>query len=299
MMAAISDRVEPMPAGWRVRRPPHRFDMRIEADLIEEVARLRGFDSIAESHAIAPQIAGYATESQVSTDRLLSAMVDRGYREAITYSFVDPVVQHQLFPDTPALVLSNPISADLSEMRVSLWTGLIHTCRENLRRQQTACAAVRNRQEVRPADRRACARSKRSPASPPARAGRSSGASVREALDFYDVKARCAALLALTGEAGRMRFVADSLQLFASGTHGTNFRDSTPIGWLGELHPQLVKSLDLSSAVFLFELEIDSAFMSKPLQLKQISKFPSVRRDLAIIVDESGPSRSFAGKCYC
>ena len=98
VMSAISDGVEPLPAGWRVRRPSHRFDVRIEEDLIEEVARLRGFDSIAESHAITPQVAGYATESQVSTDRLLSAMVDRGYREAITYSFVDPVVQHQLFP---------------------------------------------------------------------------------------------------------------------------------------------------------------------------------------------------------
>ena len=72
--------------------------MRIEEDLIEEVARLRGFDSIAESHAIAPQVAGYATESRVSNERLLTAMADRGYREAITYSFVDPAVQHQLFP---------------------------------------------------------------------------------------------------------------------------------------------------------------------------------------------------------
>ena len=91
ILAAIADRVETTPEGWRVRGPPHRFDIRIEADLIEEVARLRGFDSIAESHAIAPQVAGYATESRVPNDRLLTAMADRGYREAITYSFVDPV----------------------------------------------------------------------------------------------------------------------------------------------------------------------------------------------------------------
>ena len=74
-----------------MRRPPHRFDIRIEADLIEEVARLRGFDSIGEVHAIAPQIPGYATESRVPHERLLTAMADRGYREAITYTFVDPV----------------------------------------------------------------------------------------------------------------------------------------------------------------------------------------------------------------
>ncbi len=87
--------------GWRVRKPPHRFDIRIEEDLIEEVARLRGFDSIAESHAIAPQVAGEATESRVAKDRLLWAMADRGYREVITYSFVDPTLQQQLFPGYP------------------------------------------------------------------------------------------------------------------------------------------------------------------------------------------------------
>ena len=101
------------------------------------MARLRGFDSIAETHATAPQIAGEATESRVASDRLLTAMVDRGYREVITYSFVDASLQRHLFPETPALRLANPISEDLSEMRVSLWTGLVQACRENLRRQQT------------------------------------------------------------------------------------------------------------------------------------------------------------------
>ncbi|HLN49492.1 MAG TPA: phenylalanine--tRNA ligase subunit beta, partial [Steroidobacteraceae bacterium] len=137
LMVAIAERVETEAEGWRVESPPHRFDIRIEADLIEEVARLRGFDSIAESHAVAPQVAGFASESGIDEDRLLLAMVDSGYREAITYSFVDPAVQRLLFPDTPSLSLVNPISADLSEMRVSLWSGLVVACRENLRRQQS------------------------------------------------------------------------------------------------------------------------------------------------------------------
>ncbi len=136
VLSAISDRVEATADGWRVHKPPHRFDMQIEADLIEEVARLRGFDSIAERHAIAPQIPGEATESRVANDRIVTAMADCGYREVITYSFVDPNLQQQLFPGVPSLRLSNPISADLGDMRVSLWTGLVHTCRENLRRQQ-------------------------------------------------------------------------------------------------------------------------------------------------------------------
>ncbi len=96
---------------------------------------------------MAPQIAGYATESRVPNDRLLTAMADAGYREVITYSFVDPAVAAAAVSRRRrASRLSNPISADLSEMRVSLWTGLIQACRENLRRQQSASAAVRNRQ---------------------------------------------------------------------------------------------------------------------------------------------------------
>ena len=121
VIAAISERVEAMSGGWRILKPAHRFDIRIEADLIEEVARLRGFDKIAEIHAIAPQIAGTSSEARVPGGRLVTAMADRGYREMISYAFVDPTLQQLLFPDTPSLKLTNPISADLAEMRVSLW----------------------------------------------------------------------------------------------------------------------------------------------------------------------------------
>jgi len=103
VLGAVTGGVETTAEGWRTRRPPHRFDIRIEADLIEEVARLRGFDSIAECHAIAPQVAGYATESSISDDRLLTGMADAGYREVITYSFVDPALQRQLFPEAETL----------------------------------------------------------------------------------------------------------------------------------------------------------------------------------------------------
>src|SRR5580658_10309193 len=115
VISAISERVEAMSGGWRMRKPSYRFDIRIEADLIEEVARLRGFDKIEELHASSPQIAGSATEAKVSYARLAWAVADRGYREMISYAFVDPALQQQLFPDVPALKLANPLSAELSE----------------------------------------------------------------------------------------------------------------------------------------------------------------------------------------
>jgi phenylalanyl-tRNA synthetase beta chain len=290
VLNAISDQVEATASGWRVRRPSHRFDIRIEADLIEEVARLRGFDSIPESHADAPQIAGEATEKQVSNERVLTAIADRGYREVITYTFVDPALQRRLFPESEALALTNPISAELSEMRVSLWTGLLHTCRENLRRQQarvrlfelgnkfvvqTGSGALSEIETL-----AGIATGQRLP---------EQWGSAKEALDFYDVKADVMDVLALTGDAASVRFEAATLPILRPGRAARIWRGEIAIGWIGELHPQMAKELNLSTTVFLFELEMTSAFRSNQLKYNKISIYPSVRRDLAIVVDETVP----------
>jgi phenylalanyl-tRNA synthetase beta chain len=295
LLAAVTGTVETTAEGWRVRRPPHRFDIRIEADLIEEVARLRGFDSIAESHASAPQVAGCATESRVGNDRLLTAMADAGYREVISYSFVDPLLQRELFPQQPALALANAISAELSEMRVSLWAGLIQATRDNLRRQQARVRLfeIGNKFDLR-------APSAQAPATVlheiETLAGIATGArwpeqwgSARESVDFYDVKADLTGVLALTGRADAFRFEPDSLACLRPGRTARIYRHATPVGWLGEVHPRLVQSLGLPVNTIMFELEIESAFVGNQLQFKKISRFPSVRRDLAIVVDESVP----------
>ena len=288
LLGSISDRVEATADGWRVHKPPHRFDIRIEEDLIEEVARLRGFDSITESHAIVPQVAGTAGEGRVSNDRLLLAMADRGYREVITYSFVDPQLQRRLFPDTPALELANAISADLSEMRVSLWTGLVQAACENVRRQQPRVRLfeIGKKFDVRTGTLEEIE----------TLAGIASGSrwpeqwgSAREAVDFFDVKADLQDLLTLTGDADAMRFDADVLGCLRPGRTARILRDGKPIGWLGEVHPMLVKAIGLPVNTFLFELETNLAFSANIPKYKGISKFPSVRRDLAIVVDEGIP----------
>jgi phenylalanyl-tRNA synthetase beta chain len=288
VLGAITECLEATPDGWRLLKPAHRFDIRIEADLVEEVARLRGFDNIPEVHAVAPQIAGNSTEAHSSTERLLTAMADRGYHEVITNSFVDPVLQQQLFSDMPSLMLANPISAELSAMRVSLWTGLVHNCRENLRRQQTRVRLfeIGNKFLVHGDALREIE----------TLAGIATGArwpeqwgSGREPVDFYDVKSDLLEVLALAGETSQLRFEADSLPVLRPGRAARIFRSAAAIGWLGEIHPQIVKALNLPATAFLFELEVTSAFASKPLQYKPISKFPSLRRDMAIIIDESVP----------
>jgi phenylalanyl-tRNA synthetase beta chain len=288
ILGAISERVEPTEQGFQVLRPSHRFDVRIEEDLVEEVARLRGFDSIAEAHAIAPQIPGNATETRVSNDRVLTAMADRGYREAITNTFVDPAVQRPLFPETPALALSNPISAELGEMRVSLWSSLIPACRDNMRRQQSRVRLfeIGNKFDVAGGALREIE----------TLAGVATGArwpeqwgSPREALDFYDVKGDVESVLALAGDVSELRFEADTLSCLRPGRTARIRRNEVAVGWIGELHPRLTKDLGLNNTLLLFELETELAFVAKALQFNKISKYPSVRRDLAVVIDEKVP----------
>jgi phenylalanyl-tRNA synthetase beta chain len=285
LLSAISDHVETVHGGWRVDAPTHRFDIRIEADLVEEVARLRGFDRIAEHHAMAPQVAGLAGEGRVTNERLLLTMIDRDYREAITYSFVDPSLQSQLFPGVPGLTLSNPISAELAVMRVSLWPGLIQVCRENLHRQQLRVRLFEIGKIYSVQSGELHELDTISGIAAGARAPEQWG-SGRDPVDFYDVKADVQGLLALTGEGDTVRFEAADLSCLRPGRAARIFKGATPVGWLGELHPQLVRTLGLNITLLLFELEIDGCFKTKELKYKRISKFPSVRRDLAVVVDE-------------
>ena len=292
VLTSITDRVETTGDGWSVRRPSHRFDIRIEADLIEEVARLVGYEHIAEQHALAPQIAGAAPEGRVSQERILTAVADRGYREVITYTFVDPALQRLLFPDAPALGLANPLSADMSEMRVSLWTGLLQACRENMRRQQKRIRLfeVGKKFLVERSGQDASLREVES------LAGIATGTrlpeqwgSAQEPIDFFDLKADLLEVLALAGDPSQIRFEAESLPCLHPGRAARIYRDATPIGWLGELHPRIAKAEDLAAPAFVYELEIESAFISNPIKFKEISKYPSLRRDLAVVVDEHVP----------
>ena len=292
LLASISDQVKETPEGWSVRRPPHRFDIRIEADLIEEVARLRGYEYIIEKHAVGPQIAGPALESRVCNERILTAVADRGYREMISYTFVDPSLQRQLFPDVKALALANPLSAELGEMRVSLWPGLLHACRDNMRRQQKRVRLFElgkkfllesgaQNGELREVEALAgVATGSRQP---------EQWGSRSEATDFFDVKGDLIEVLALAGDTREIEFVPEAMSCLHPGRSARIYRDGTPIGWLGELHPQMIKLLNFSNDVYVFDLEMESSFSAKTLVFKEISKFPSLRRDLAIVVDESVP----------
>src|SRR5262249_53207082 len=259
-----------------------RFGMGIEADLIEEVARIVGFEAIAESDALAPQRFRSLPEQQPPERAWLDTLAARGYQEAITLSFVDPALQSALFPDRPALALANPIASDLSVMRVSLWPGLLRAALENQRRQQDRVRLFEHgtRFEV----------DARTTREVDALAGVALGArlpeqwglpkDMRGSVDFFDVRADLAALFAGTGESEAFSFEAGQIAALHPGRAARVLRRGQGVGWIGELHPALVKRLDFTYAPVLFELDLEAALAVRRSAYQEISRFPQVRRDL-------------------
>jgi len=135
-LSALHMKVSNVPAGWEVTPPAHRFDITIEADLIEEVARMVGYAAIPEREGAAAHHFRELIKGQPAEVQVLDVMSARGYHEAITYAFVDPALQLRLFPGRTSAALANPIASDLSVMRVSLWPGLLRAAAENQHRQQ-------------------------------------------------------------------------------------------------------------------------------------------------------------------
>jgi phenylalanyl-tRNA synthetase beta chain len=292
--------------GWAVTPPSHRFDIAIEADLIEEIARIEGYDAFAERDAQAAQRFGSLPEEIPPESRVLESLAARGYHEAITYAFVDPELQSRLFPDREALPLANPIASDLSSMRVSLWPGLLHVALENQRRQQDRARLFER------GVRFALAQGKLEELD--SLAGLALGprlpeqwgspAEDRTGVDFFDVKADVESLLEATGDRGAFAFQAAALsclhpgraaRILRRGTGGTSGSPQTvgergqagqPVGWIGELHPQLTRELGFAQAPILFELDFRAALRVERPRAGEVSRFPQVRRDIAVVVDE-------------
>ncbi|HMN43235.1 MAG TPA: phenylalanine--tRNA ligase subunit beta [Povalibacter sp.] len=270
-------------ASWLVTPPSWRFDLSIEEDLIEEVARLYGFDNIPEQDAAGDQTIHPWTETRVRNERAADLLVDRGYSEAISYTFTDAAWQSILFADK-ALALSNPISAELAVMRVSLWPGLIQAARENQRRQQSRIRLFEIGRRFAPGNGDETEMI----------AGLASGTALAEQwgaeaakIDFFDVKADVEALLALSGSADEFRFKAEKHPALHPGQSARIYRGDRPVGWIGALHPQHLKALDLTYPPIVFELEASLALAARVPEFREISKYPAIRRDVAVIVDEA------------
>jgi phenylalanyl-tRNA synthetase beta chain len=280
-LEALGMRVVAGGEGWLVTPPPHRFDINIEADLIEELARIVGFEAIAEADAVGHLRVPALPEAAPVESQALEILANRGYQEAITYAFVDPALQARLFPTGKTPVISNPIASDMAVMRASLWPGLIKSAQENQRRQQDRIRLFEHGARFMDGTETDLL------------AGIALGARLPEQwgteaapVDFYDVKQDLEALFARSGASEEFGFVTDTLPCLHPGRSARIVRGSKVIGWIGELHPQLVQEFDFTYAPILFEVEYSAALAARTPRFEEISRFPRVRRDLAVVVDE-------------
>jgi phenylalanyl-tRNA synthetase beta chain len=270
--------------GWQVVPPSYRFDLNIEADIIEEVARITGYAGIP---ARLPELAVSAPEtpeSRVEPRRLRAFLVDRDYQEVVTYSFVDPALQQLIEPSLAPLALANPISADMAVMRTMLWPGLLQTIRYNLNRQQSRLRLFEMGRRFRPSAAGLAEETVVSGAIRGALADEQWGMSERQ-VDFYDIKGDIEALLALTGRSERFHFVPATHPALHPGQTAAIHFDEAPVGWVGTLHPGLQARLEVGTVV-LFELALAPLTERKVPAFADISRFPAVRRDLAVVVPE-------------
>ncbi|MEJ0087998.1 MAG: phenylalanine--tRNA ligase subunit beta [Pseudomonadota bacterium] len=280
-LESLGMRVRADETGWLVTPPSHRFDISIEPDLIEELARIVGFESIPETDAPGRQKARPLSEEAPVEQQALEILATRGYQEAITYAFVDPALQNKLFPGVVTPAISNPIASDMAVMRVSLWPGLIKAALENQRRQQDRVRLFEH-------GARFAANTETDLLSGIAMGSRRPEQWGAKAVpvDFFDVKQDVDALFARTGAPEEFGYVADALPCLHPGRSARITRSGETIGWIGELHPQLVQEFDFTYAPIVFEVEYRPGLAAKMPRFEEISRFPRVRRDLAVVVDE-------------
>jgi phenylalanyl-tRNA synthetase beta chain len=280
-LEALGMRVLANADGWLVTPPPHRFDINIEADLIEELARVLGFESIPEADAISRQRVPAMPETMPVESQALEILATRGYQEAITYAFVDPALQEKLFPGVVTPKLSNAISSEMSVMRASLWPGLIRAAQENQRRQQDRIRLFEHGARFESGGETdmlgGIAWGPRRP---------EQWGTPAAPVDFFDVKQDLEAVFSRSGASEEFGFVTDTLPCLHPGRSARITRAGKTIGWIGELHPRWVQEFDFTYGPILFEVEYLAALAARMPRFEEISRFPRVRRDLAVVVDE-------------
>jgi phenylalanyl-tRNA synthetase beta chain len=269
---------------WRVEVPSHRFDISLEVDLIEELARLYGYNRLPVRYPQARLAPQAKAEAKGDLPELRRLLVARGYQEAITYSFIDPKWFELFNPGTQPLLLANPISNDMAAMRSSLWPGLVKALQHNLNRQQDRVRMFESglrfvgqlgelKQE-------------------PMLAGVVCGSRLpegwaqgRDAVDFFDVKADVEAVLGFAGALGEFTFTPGQHPALHPGQTARIERDGREVGYLGALHPELSRTLGLDRPVFVFELVLAEVATGRLPKFHELSRFPEVRRDLALLAD--------------
>ncbi|WP_373100006.1 MULTISPECIES: phenylalanine--tRNA ligase subunit beta [Pasteurellaceae] len=284
---------------WTVTSASWRFDIEIEEDLIEEVARIYGYNSIPNHAPLAHLQMKMIPEHLLELIRVRTAFVDSDYQEIVSYSFVDPDVQQLLYPEQEALMLPNPISREMSAMRVSLLPGLLTTVAYNQNRQQSRIRIFEGGLRFMPDADAPCG----------VRQEFMLGAAIvgdkrpvhwehkGENADFFDLKGDLERILSLTKAGNRLRFVAKSYPALHPGQSAAIMLDDKEIGFIGTVHPKIVQQLGLSGKPIVFEIEWAAIAERNVPNAKEISRFPANKRDIAVVLDSHIPAGDILDAC--
>ena len=278
--------IEVIEDGWQVQVPSFRFDLNIAEDLIEELIRIRGYDSIPESGIICNLSNSHlhSPNNREMLRRIYYMLEDMGYHEAITYDFIDEQLQKLFDPDLPPLMVSNPIASDLGAMRTSLFPGLISVAKYNLHRKHQRNrlfevglkfipTAYGLKQDL-------------------VLAGVTCGSVYTEqwsehrkhSQDFFDIKNDVEKIVRLFRESGELSYRPIIYPAFHPKQAAQVVAKDSVLGLLGQLHPSIAQVLGITGEVFIFEIFLSKLIKMLDYTFKPFSKFPSVTRDIAVIV---------------
>ncbi|EOZ2280303.1 phenylalanine--tRNA ligase subunit beta [Acinetobacter baumannii] len=271
---------------WSVVPPSHRYDMAIYQDLIEEVARIDGYDNIQISlPSMDVQLAKYQDRLEIA--QLRQTVVTLGYQEAISFSFADAKLEKQLNPQVSPLMLANPISSDLAAMRSTLLSSLIPCVQYNLNRQQSRVRFFELGLRFDYQNANSIQDLKQIPTLALVAVGSREPESWHakpQPMDFFDFKGEVEEILA----AGRVKveYVRSERPWLHPGQSAEILVDGQSIGYLGRLHPSLENELDLSTT-WVAELDQAAVLQSYVSNFTELSRFPSVRRDIALLISDN------------
>lgn len=286
IFTALGMQVAATADGWQVTAPSSRFDIEREEDLIEEVARIFGYDNIPTATPAGALTLAIEPEARIGELALREQLAARGYYEAVNLSFVAAELLADWGFAERLVPLANPLSADLAVMRPSLLPGLVEALRHNRARQQ---------ERVRLFEVARVFAQGNPPVETPSLAVVAGGKARAEqwgepsrALDFFDLKGDLDALIAWGGEPQRWSVHADGLPGWLHPGRGARVaRDGATVGYLGALHPQLARTLDLGPDVHVLELALEPLLARRLPQARAVPRFPAVRRDIAVDLPES------------
>ena len=286
ILRALGMRVTATGEGWSVLPPTRRFDIAIEEDLIEEIARIHGYAAIPVTLPAGAFALAAASETRVGDEVLRRQLAAADYMEAIDYAFMDAGTLQTWGLTADAVALANPLTAELGVMRTALLPGLVDSLRRNVARQQHRVRLFElgrvfhaQANAAAPLETRRIAAVACGPAH-----GETWDGSRRE-VDFHDVKGDLERLLALAGL--RADFRPSDAAHGHPGRSADIWLGEARIGWIGHLHPRLLRALDLDHEVVAFELDLDPAASRAVPRAGELSRFPSVRRDIALVVPDA------------